>query len=110
MHRKLVIFGLSCMIAGSLLGVLFTLAKAQVETCPAGYYLASNNLCYPTQIQPYQQQQQQQQQLPPHDSQDIQSCKIGKDAIDMDKALGVNASVIVPLQTLYNDTCGTFMK
>jgi hypothetical protein len=106
MRNKLLIFGLICMLAGGLLSIVINLAKAQEETatsCPSGYYLASNNLCYP-----YQQQQQ---TLPlPHDSQDIQNCKIGKDAIDMDKALGVNASVMAPMQRMYNDTCGTFMK
>jgi hypothetical protein len=88
-------FGLSCVIVASTLGIIGTLAKAQLETCPNGYYLATNNLCYP-----YQQQI-------PHDSQDIQNCKIAKDGIDMDKALGVNASMIAPMQRMHNDTCGS---
>lgn len=39
------------MLAGGLLSVVINLAKAQVETCPNGYYLATNNLCYPYQPQ-----------------------------------------------------------
>ncbi|PWU79027.1 MAG: hypothetical protein DLM72_19470 [Candidatus Nitrosopolaris wilkensis] len=36
-----------------LLGIISNLAKGQTETCPSGYYLATNGLCYL-----YQQQQQ----------------------------------------------------
>ena len=51
MNETLVRFGLALMIAGSLLSITISLAKAQVETCPTGYYLATNNLCYPYQQQ-----------------------------------------------------------
>ena len=51
MRNKLLIFGLLCMLTGGLLSVVINRAKAQVETCPNGYYLATNNLCYPYQLQ-----------------------------------------------------------
>lgn len=74
MNRKLVIFGLSCMIAGSLLSILFTLAKGQLQSA---------------------------------DPQTIQNCKIAKDSIALDKALGVPTNQVTALENLYNDTCGT---
>jgi hypothetical protein len=45
------------MLAVVVLNITTQNAMAQMETCPSGYYLATNNLCYP-----YQQQQQQQMQ------------------------------------------------
>jgi len=48
---------------------------AQMLACPNGYYLVSNNLCYPIQ-----------QQLQPQAAtqQDIQNCKIAKYMIAAD--------------------------
>jgi hypothetical protein len=37
----------------------------------------------------------------------IHICKINRDMIAVDKSLGVNASQLLPLEKLYNDTCGT---
>ena len=76
---------------------------AQVETCPSGYYLATNNLCYP-----YQQQQQQSQPTAANPDL-IHICKIDRDMIAVDKGLGVNQSKLLPLENLYNDTCGTIV-
>jgi hypothetical protein len=78
-------------------------ANGQIETCPYGYYLASNNLCY-------QYPQLQQQPPPAITGQDIQNCKIVSDMIKVDKTMGVNSSILASAEQLYNDTCGTFMK
>ena len=75
--------------------------QTQVPMCPNGYYLATDNLCYPQQ---QQQQPQQQQQLTP---QEIQNCKIEKDSLALDKVLGANASQTIALGRLLNDTCGS---
>jgi hypothetical protein len=97
------IFG--CIIAAAILGIIGTLAKAQMEACPYGYYLASNNLCYQY---PQQQAPVSNNSAPtPVDQQLIHICKINHDMIAVDKGLGVNASQLLPLENLYNDTCGT---
>lgn len=98
------IFGLLCMLAGSLLSGVLNLAKGQL-TCPYGYYLATNNLCYPYQ----QQQQQQPPQTQTADPDLVHICKIDRDMIAVDKSLGVNASKLLALEKLYNDTCGTIV-
>ncbi|MGB7955714.1 MAG: hypothetical protein WCF23_17210 [Candidatus Nitrosopolaris sp.] len=36
--------GLSCIIGTGILSIISNLAVAQTETCPYGYYLATNNL------------------------------------------------------------------
>jgi hypothetical protein len=99
MNKKLVVFGLSCIITSGIIGIITGLAKAQMMW-PNGYYLATNGLCYP-----YQQQQQPAQTAA--DPELVHICKINHDMIAVDKSLGVNASQLLPLEKLYNDTCGT---
>jgi hypothetical protein len=96
------IFGLSCIIVAGILSIISNLAMAQIQTqvpmCPNGYYLASNGLCYLTQQQP----------APTAADPDlVHICKVNHDMIAVDKSLGVNASQLLPLENLYNDTCGT---
>jgi hypothetical protein len=72
---------------------------AQVKwVCPNGYYLASDYKCYPYVQQP-----------PSIPTQSItQACKIDKEAINLDKMLGVNASALAALSNIANDSCSYF--
>jgi hypothetical protein len=93
--------GLSCIIGAGMFTIISNRAMAQMETCPYGYYLATNNLCY------QYPQQQANNSTTAADPDLIHICKINRDMIAVDKGLGVNDSQLLPLVNLYNDVCGT---
>jgi hypothetical protein len=106
---ELINLGITLWVLGSVLvlGLVLAISKAtgQMETCPYGYYLATNNLCYQY---PQQQAPITNNSAPTAIDQDlIHICKINRDMIAVDKGLGVNDSQLLPLVNLYNDVCGT---